>query len=207
MAMTVNSDISRAIEPRDAPGISYAVDLQGQLAFIEPDEWTRFALENERPALADIDALMATPLASYLDQPSSVLLSTLLQLADEGQAPTLTYDFRCDAPALEREMRMEISTLQRHGNTLGLLFRTTLLAKRTRDHISILDSTIWTDPALPILRMCSYCKRVAYPEGGATWISATDYEAAGGSGHVRISHGICPQCERDIVEPLLALTS
>jgi hypothetical protein len=54
--------------------------------------------------------------------------------------------------------------------------------------------------------MCSYCQRVAWPPGRARrrreWIEAEEYYRRGGASEIRISHGICPPCYKDVVGPL-----
>ena len=62
---------------------------------------------------------------------------------------------------------------------------------------------------LPLLAMCSYCQRVAgsADQEEREWIAAENYyrrggSSRGGSSAVRISHGICPRCMKERVEPL-----
>ncbi|MDZ7728379.1 MAG: hypothetical protein U5Q44_09420 [Dehalococcoidia bacterium] len=102
---------------------------------------------------------------------------------------------------------MEISTLHEEERPIGLVFQSTVVAEYQHRHVGLLDMPAQLNPAFPILRMCSYCKRVEHPAGSGEWLAPISYEDAGGTTDVRISHGICPACERDIVEPLLALQS
>jgi hypothetical protein len=50
---------------------------------------------------------------------------------------------------------------------------------------------------LPIVVMCRYCRRLRRPGAGDAedWITAETYHRLAGSSRVRISHGLCADCD------------
>ena len=50
----------------------------------------------------------------------------------------------------------------------------------------------------PVVVLCSYCQRVAWPAGfdtsGAEWIAPEEHYARGGTSQAGVSHGVCPPC-------------
>jgi hypothetical protein len=56
-----------------------------------------------------------------------------------------------------------------------------------------------------LVTVCCYCADVAWPIGARRaereWIAPDVYYARGGPSDVALSHGICPNCFRTIVEP------
>jgi hypothetical protein len=57
-----------------------------------------------------------------------------------------------------------------------------------------------------IVKLCSYCQRVAWPEYDAVadpeWIEASEYYWRGGVSDVVISHAVCEQCYRRVIGQL-----
>jgi hypothetical protein len=49
----------------------------------------------------------------------------------------------------------------------------------------------------PVVVMCRYCRRLRRPGSGDAegWITAETYHQRGGGRRVRISHGICADCD------------
>src|SRR4051794_31714115 len=55
-------------------------------------------------------------------------------------------------------------------------------------------------PDLPIVALCSYCQRLRRPGAGDDasdddWVAAETYYRLGGTNRVRISHGLCADCD------------
>ncbi len=52
------------------------------------------------------------------------------------------------------------------------------------------------DKNLPLLLICSYCKKVRFPAGASEgeWISMEVYGERGGPHATRATHGVCPSC-------------
>ncbi|MDZ7728380.1 MAG: hypothetical protein U5Q44_09425 [Dehalococcoidia bacterium] len=65
--MASSSGMSPGLLLDALPGVAYAIDLNGRLSFIARDAWQGFARSNSAPAMADVDNLIDTPLAQYMD--------------------------------------------------------------------------------------------------------------------------------------------
>lgn len=182
--------------------VTYAVDTEGTIVYVNAGPWDAFARENGAPALSH-DHVVGRRLEEFLSGKATVGASraTLASLATGAQRRH-TYRYRCDAPGMEREMRMTVSRLDGPGGFAGVLFHSVLLRQAPRPSMELLMRPHF-DPALPLVTVCSYCKRFQYPPGGDAWLEAQAYLDAGGQAPVRLSHGICPRCMETIVTPML----
>lgn len=120
----------------------------------------------------------------------------------------LTYEYRCDAPDLERLMKMSVSALTSHGRLLGVLYQSTLLSAKDRVPLEFLrgvDEAIEKNRVsdLPFVTICQFCANVTMKSWKGEWAAPTDYYRRGGDDAVRLSHGICPACVRTRLDPLL----
>ena len=64
-------------------------------------------------------------------------------------------------------------------------------------HWTALLKALGQEADLPIVTMCSFCRLLRRP-GSADdedWIIAETYYRLGGSSRVRISHGLCADCD------------
>lgn len=121
----------------------------------------------------------------------------------EGRRNDMTFQFFCDAPERRRLMRLSISPVTDAGKTVALLYHAILLSETARPAMGIFKVSSPPNDA-PLLGVCSYCKDVRHPAGTKTgvWVSAERYYQLGGTDHVRLSHGVCPTCYKQIVEEM-----
>jgi hypothetical protein len=87
-----------------------------------------------------------------------------------------------------------IGTLDYFGNVVGQRLQGSMR----------LFAPAWLGPGGgPLLSMCSYCRhvRVAREGSGERWVSAQQYQQAGGPTAVVLSHGICPDCYEHLIKP------
>jgi hypothetical protein len=76
-----------------------------------------------------------------------------------------------------------------------------ILGRTVRPPLSIFDfkallMALKREPDLPIVARCSYCRRLRRPGAGDDdWVSAETYYRLGGTNRVRISHGLCADCD------------
>jgi hypothetical protein len=120
----------------------------------------------------------------------------------------LTYEYRCDAPDLERLMKMSVSALTSEGRLLGVLYQSTLLSAKDRVPLEFLTGASAALEErrileLPFVTICQFCANVTMQSWAGEWVSPTDYYRHGGDDAVRLSHGICPVCQQTQLEPLL----
>lgn len=193
-------------------GVCYLTDPEGRIRAVGRRGWRSFASENGAPQLCDLDSVLDRPLVDFIAG-AEVRRSYLafLEKLLSGKRRSLHFETRCDSPGVRRRLRMCISTVAVQDRVAGFLFQSLTLEEHERPPVDLFDAAamlahLAARSDLPILRMCSYCQNVA-PEHEAAdseWISAETYYRLGGTSNVRISHGICPACMTDRVEPLLA---
>ena len=87
-------------------------------------------------------------------------------------------------------------------NGPGLLFQARIVTKTARPRLDIFDlkallTALRQESDLPIVTMCSFCQQLRRPGSSDEddWISAEEYYRLGGSSQVRISHGMCADCD------------
>jgi hypothetical protein len=118
-------------------------------------------------------------------------------------APSIAFEYRCDAPDVRRDMRMTISRLDLPGSEPLILYHSQLLSQIARPWMNVFEpgralERLGDELHLPIVTMCGICQRLAWPLGrkavGPEWIEAETYYRRGGAADVRISHGVCEAC-------------
>lgn len=167
----------------------HRVDPGDALCFVN-ETWLAFARENGAPALTS-ESVLGQPLWKFIDgRDVSALFRVLL-----GEVRTtrrvVTLPFRCDAPAVRREMELELVPLP--GGVVE--FRSHLTARTTREPLPILDPRVarahWHVP------ICSWCKGIEV-SAGAWKDTGTGVRALGlllsNAPMPRLAHTICPGC-------------
>lgn len=192
-------------------GVAYFVDPEGRLTAFGTRQWKDFAECNGAADLADCRRLIGRPLLDMV-RGDTVRRSykDIFRTLSSGDREAVRFEFRCDAPDVERRMRMSVSTI-RHGQQMaGFLFQSLILREDSRPPVDIFDASVLraevADGAnLPIVRMCSFCQQVstASDEQSSEWVEPKVYYQMGGDGKVRISHAICPTCREERIEPLI----
>ncbi|WP_396627040.1 hypothetical protein [Luteitalea sp.] len=101
---------------------------------------------------------------------------------------TVCFPFRCDTPDLRRLMRMRIRP--EPGGAIS--FESAVVRVQPRPHVPLVTAT--GDPGVPVVSMCSWCKRV---DAAGDWLEVEDAMERLGADSNRlpsVSHGICPRC-------------
>lgn len=181
-------------EPAGTPKpLTYTIDSGDRLASVDA-AFRRFALENGWPEGAGT-SILGRPVWSFVaDAETRLLWGALLARCRSGHPVRVT--IRCDAPAERRllELRLESSP----GGDVTIRSTTLAASPRVAQHV-------WSAaPAagLPPVLACGWCKRLRAP--GGRWLEVE--EAAEELGLLRapapplLSHGICPDCDRDVRE-------
>ncbi|WP_293678458.1 hypothetical protein [uncultured Phenylobacterium sp.] len=113
------------------------------------------------------------------------------------------FEYRCDAPEVGRRMRMSISRVSGPGRRVRLLYQSQVLSAVSRPWMSLFEPqriVEWAraEAAVPLVRMCGFCQRLAWPPDEGGWVSSESYYRLGGPADVRVSHGVCPTCTHKI---------
>jgi hypothetical protein len=182
-------------------GIAYAVDADNRIIAIGRRRWDRFAAENGAPELT-ADRLIGRSLSDFVG--GSEVWQAYQRVADRviagGEPEVITA--RCDGPGIARELCLSVAPLRLGGERPGLLFQARIVGERARPRLDLFDFKTLLDALkreadLPIVAMCSFCQQVRRP--GSTraddWVTAEEYYRLGGTSRVRISHGICADCD------------
>lgn len=190
-------------------GVAYLVAPDGTILGVGRERWADFArsagFDGPTP-----DSVVGRSLFDVIvgDDVRAAYLALHRAVASLAR-PALTFEYRCDAPELERLMKMSMSALVAHGRLQGVLYQATLLTARDRVPLEFLRAeTAMGDhdraQTLPFVKICQFCANVTMPAWGGAWVAPQDYYRRGGSDEVRLSHGVCPDCVRTRLEPLLA---
>lgn len=167
----------------------YEIDALRRIVSVD-EAWCAFARENGAPQYADPASIYGRPLLSFISDPATRLIyDGLIGRVVSAQVP-VTVTLRCDAPALERWLELDL--LPTAGE--GVRFRSRQLKTRPRQPpIEIRDRR--SDAPGRMVLMCSWCKNVATPRG---WASLEDAVAALDLFHEvttpEITHGMCEPC-------------
>lgn len=171
-----------------APAVArvlYQVNAGDLIVSIGAD-WVRFAEANEAAHLTD--NVIGRPLWDFVSGATTRhVYRELLGRARAGR--TISFDYRCDSPALRRFMRMTI--IARSDGAVAFDSVTTRIEARVPPLPSLISGTVIE----PVVRMCGWCKRV---EVSPSWddleIAVERLGLLTLADPPSISHGMCPDC-------------
>lgn len=178
-------------------GVAYVSDEQGRVVAVGRDGWDESARETGAASASRIlgrnlyDLIVGETVREAYRRVHRAVL--------EGKRRWVSFEYRCDAPDLRRDMRMSVSRFTRGGVNF-LLHQSQMVASSPRPWMSLFEAERIVEMAraaagLPIVHLCSFCQRVAWPEAKRdSWIAPEDYYRSGGPAEVRVSHGVCPSC-------------
>ena len=191
-------------------GVTYLVDASGIIRAIGAISWKHFATENDAPELTAA-SVIGTSVFAGIDGPDvREACERLHDSVCQRWRPVITYEYRCDAPDVERRMRMSISPVAGQGNVVMALYQSQLLAEAPRLPLGLMSmkhraGATGAQSSDEQVVLCSFCHDIAWPIGARQehqiWIAIEDYYRRGGLSEVIVSHGICPRCIERIVTP------
>ena len=179
---------------RDAPEVVvYRLDPEDRIVEVN-ETWKRFARGNDAAELAD--GVLGRSLWDFItDSTTATIYRDLLVRVRDGR--TMTFPFRCDAPALRRWMRMTMRPLVRRA----VLFESEILEEARA------SAALWARYARrggELVCVCSWCKRVRIDD--QHWMetdAAVDALALFiGQPPPMLTHGMCPTCYASMMETL-----
>ncbi len=182
-------------------GVAYAVDANDRIIAVGRRAWDRFAPENGAPEQRAA-GIVGRHLFEFVSEPE--LQQSYRALADKvistGEPAVIAA--RCDSPGAVREVRLSIGRLPLRDNGPGLLFQARIVTRAARPPLDVFDlrallSVLGQQADLPIVTMCSFCQQLRRPgsRDDDDWVSAEEYYRLGGVSRVRISHGMCADCD------------
>jgi hypothetical protein len=178
-------------------GIACAVDAESRVVAVGRRRWDRFAIENGAPELR-ADNIIGRNLFEFVSGPD--MRQAYRDLADRiiSTGEPASAAVRCDGPGAVRELRLSIAPLRLEDKEPGLLFQVQIVVRPPVNAFDFgaLLSALEKEPDLPIVALCSYCRRLRRPGAGDDdWVSAETYYRLGGTSRARISHGLCADCD------------
>jgi hypothetical protein len=177
-------------------GVCYCADFAGNIIAVGERNWDEFATVNGAGESFLSSSIQGKNLFDIIA--GDDVVHAYRQIFDDlrsGKEREISFTFRCDSPSVRREMRMCVSCI-REDMPEAVLFQSLVLDERQRPPVSLFDpdrlrKMMASERKLPILSICSYCHSVRLDQA---WVTPEEYYAAGGTGEVRLSHGICPSC-------------
>ncbi len=183
-------------------GIAYAVDAEDRIIAVGRRRWDRFAIENGAPELR-ADSIVGRNLFEFVSGPD--MRQAYRDLADRIVS---TGEPAVDCRSLRQPWcragtaPVDRSAGPRGQRGRGCCFRPDRRQDRRGRALDIFDfkallSALKQEADLPIVTMCSFCQRLRRPGAGddEDWVSAETYYRLGGTSRVRISHGLCADCD------------
>ena len=172
------------------------VDLVGDLFYvIDADDrvvkanagYFDFAAQNNFP---DARATIGEPLWDFVSGKGVQAVQKTLIRRIRRTGGTVVLPFRCDGPAVRRELTLTVGP---GGGEGWIVFSTQLAMAQWRDRQPFLDRTV--PRGHQVVRMCSWCGRV---EDGSTWVEIEEASSGLGLSSVdsmpRIGHDLCNRC-------------
>ena len=189
-------------------GVAYLAAPSGVILGVGRNGWARFALTvgGHSPSANDVIGQSLFDMIAD-DEARSAFRAIHGRVASLARS-ALTYEYRCDAPNLERLMRMSVSALTTRGRLQGVLYQSILVSAKDRVPLEFLSNSEALREeqrlsALPFVKICQFCAKVSMRAWGAEWIEPHVYYQRGGGDQVRLSHGVCSECERTRLAPLI----
>jgi hypothetical protein len=191
-------------------GVTYLVDASGIIRAIGAISWKYFATQNDAPELTANSVIGTSVFAGIDGVDVREACERLHDSVCQRQRPVITYEYRCDAPDVERRMRMSISPVTGQANAVMALYQSQLLAEAPRLPLGLMSmkhraAATGAQSLDEQVALCSFCHDVAWPIGARQenqiWIAIEDYYRRGGLSEVVVSHGICPRCVERIITP------
>ena len=184
-------------------GVSLLLDGELRIAAVGWRNWDQFLRENNGPLYAR-EGVLGRRIQDFFtagevrDTYRHVFESVLR--GDRGQ---LRITYHCDAPEVERLMRLSVTRVNGEAGA-GLLYQSVLLDATQRPPIGLFGVPVRPLAEKDLLTICSICAQVAWPRGAPVeareWIAPHEYYRRGGEEVTELSHGFCETC----LERLLA---
>lgn len=176
----------------DAP-VRYWIDRGDRIVAVN-DAWDAFAEANRTPHLVKDKIVGQSIWDSISDLTTRELYAALLTQVRAGRR--VEFGFRCDSPALRRDMRMALTA---EGDRVAFESRVVSVSPRA-------TQPIWDAAQLrgsDLLTVCGWCKRVRV---GPQWLEAEVAIPVLGLFQSRampqLTHGMCADCVAAFMETL-----
>jgi len=172
-------------QPLPSNLVSYQIDGRDRIETVSAS-WEPFATSNGG-ASAATEVVGHSLWDFVVDDTTRHVYRDLLDRVRSGR--TVSFEYRCDSPALRRFMRMTMTP----GSDGAVTFDSLTVRTEPRPEVPLLTRSD-TAPG-DLLRVCGWCKRVAV---GDAWLeveqAVNELGLLAGPPPAGITHGMCPAC-------------
>lgn len=201
-------EMQRLLDAMD--GVPYVVDGGGTIIAVGHSGWDLTAAQDSQP-LPVTQSVIGKSLFDLMHGEAVCLGYRNMHAAvASGRHTNIVFEYRCDAPEIERHMRMSISRIGGQAQSVLLLYQSQMIYQRTRPIMHLFSDAFsirvrrGDASAIPVL-ICSLCHDVGWPVGATPaareWIKPEEFYRRGGPHDVVVSHDFCPPCVARIVLP------
>jgi hypothetical protein len=175
------------LRPRVLARVEYAVDADDSIVEVGGD-WESFASRNGLRR-----GYVGSSLWDAVQGPDVEEVWRILLRRVRTSGHGLAFLYRCDAPQVERTLRMEL-----HPRAAdGVAFRSTVVEERRRATLAVLDQR--TPRSGEPVTACGWCARIRV----GVWVEpdvAVTMLGLLGESTPPVSHGICDRCLRAMLD-------
>lgn len=191
------------------PGVVYITDPGGVILAYVREPWDAFAVANDAPHLCTPAAVLGhSVLDAIADEDNRIAYTGFMRVVAEGLRERIGFDYRCDAARVGRLHHMEMVPVRLAGGDVAVVYQNRLREEYQRGTVGLFERQVERSvpgPG-PIVRICTFCQhlQMTLPNGEPAWVDQRDYYLQGGTDQVRLSHGCCPVCQKNVIDPQMS---
>jgi hypothetical protein len=175
------------------PSTRYRLAADDSIAWVD-DDFRAFARANDAPEL--VDGVVGRSLFDFVDGLVVTELWRLLLGRVRSSGTPVELPFRCDSPGLRRYMAVRLSP--REGGEVDFLSK--VMRMEWREPVGLLGRDRRGGSGDELVRVCSWCCRVAAPEWVEVETAAERLRLLEESYVVALTHGICDRCVAEVAD-------
>lgn len=185
-------------------GIWYTVDRELTIRSVSRKNWEISAKINNLSNEFSADNIIGKPLMEFIHgEETRSTYERFCEAILTGRRDSISLVHNCDAPGVRRHVRLSIRPFFRNATIVGAVFHNIELSAAPRPPIELLLNGTAEGMEQTCLAICTFCRNVRLESDPrfADWMRAEEYYRRGGSSRVLLSHAICDDCQKGIVEP------
>ena len=172
----------------------YCIDAQDRITEVS-ENWDAFARANAAASNTLAGAVVGRPLWSFIAGEETEHLFRLIAAHVRKSGATLTIPIRCDSPDCRRCLSLSLRGLPDDE----MVFESRVDRIEMRAPIDMLDARF--DRSAELMRICSFCKKIASREDEWIEIEAAvrQFRLFEATRLPMLTHGVCPVCYLDML--------